>query len=178
MTLALQTDEAVDALTAVDARLAEFFTDASHLVSRHGPQFLRLWTEIEVSTVGGKRFRPALVIDTHRALGGEATDEAIATGTAVELLHTSFLLHDDVIDGDTVRRGRPNLTGASAPTRLSRGHDRRRSWRETCCCTPRRRWSHGWTWMRPAGAGCSTCSRSPCSSQRPASCSTWPSARE
>jgi geranylgeranyl diphosphate synthase, type II len=130
MTLTLQTDEAVDALTAVDARLSGFFADAGGLVSRHGPQFLRLWAEIEESTVGGKRFRPTLVIDTHRALGGDAMDEAVATGTAVELLHTSFLLHDDVIDGDTVRRGRPNLIGALADDARRDGleHDEALAW--------------------------------------------------
>ena len=114
MSLALQSDQAVDALTAVDARLADFFADTNTLVARHGPVFLRLWDEVEASTIGGKRFRPALVVDTHRALGGEGEAEAIATGTAVELLHTSFLLHDDVIDGDTLRRGRPNLIGSLA----------------------------------------------------------------
>jgi geranylgeranyl diphosphate synthase type II len=33
---------------------------------------------------------------------------------ALELLHTAFVVHDDVIDADTVRRGRPNVSGTFA----------------------------------------------------------------
>jgi len=55
---------------------------------------------------GGKRMRPALCLMTCEALGGNAED-AVPFATAVELLHNMFLLHDDIEDGDTVRRDRP-----------------------------------------------------------------------
>lgn len=64
---------------------------------------------------GGKLLRAGLVMATARGLGlqeagrGLGLREADIAGpsTAVELLHNSTLLHDDVIDGDTTRRGRP-----------------------------------------------------------------------
>jgi geranylgeranyl diphosphate synthase, type II len=56
-----------------------------------------------------------------------AASAAVDTAAAFELLHTAFLLHDDVIDGDTVRRGRPNLSGEFAAEALAGGADRERA---------------------------------------------------
>jgi Geranylgeranyl pyrophosphate synthase len=55
---------------------------------------------------GGKRLRPFLTLYTGRALGGE--DEKLYTlGAAVEMLHAATLLHDDILDNATLRRGKP-----------------------------------------------------------------------
>lgn len=70
-----------------------------------------LWSCLEWATEGGKRFRPRLLLAAHEALGGRQHEAASRVADAVELLHTAFVIHDDVIDGDTVRRGRPNVTG-------------------------------------------------------------------
>ena len=75
------------------------------------PEHTRLWEALCAATEGGKRFRPALVIATHDALGGTCAAAAVEVGAAVELLHTAFVIHDDVIDGDHVRRGRLNVSG-------------------------------------------------------------------
>ncbi|MGW7349581.1 polyprenyl synthetase family protein [Streptomyces sp. NPDC054854] len=56
--------------------------------------------------VGGKAVRPALVLLSACAVGGSAQD-AVAGAVAVELIHDFSLLHDDVIDGDPLRRHRP-----------------------------------------------------------------------
>jgi len=57
---------------------------------------------------GGKRLRPALCIASCEACGGTAT-QALTAACALELLHTSTLIHDDLpaMDDDTLRRGRP-----------------------------------------------------------------------
>ncbi|MFI9200926.1 polyprenyl synthetase family protein [Streptomyces sp. NPDC053048] len=55
---------------------------------------------------GGKAVRPALVFLAARAVGGSA-ECAVPAAVAVELIHDFSLLHDDVIDGDTLRRHRP-----------------------------------------------------------------------
>lgn len=54
---------------------------------------------------GGKRLRPVLTIMSAKMLGyqGEA---GIAIGAAIEFMHTASLLHDDVLDNATLRRGR------------------------------------------------------------------------
>ncbi|MVU80893.1 polyprenyl synthetase family protein [Nocardia sp. ET3-3] len=55
----------------------------------------------------GKMLRPALVLAAAAACG-DAT-HAAAPGAAVELIHNFTLLHDDVIDGDRLRRGRETV---------------------------------------------------------------------
>ena len=84
-----------------------------------GPDHARLWDALTAATEGGKRFRPALVVATHDAFDGTCAAAAADVGAAVELLHTAFVIHDDVIDGDDVRRGRPNVSG----TFRARAHD-------------------------------------------------------
>ncbi len=81
----------------------------------------RLWEALASATEGGKRFRPALLTATHDALGGISTFAALEVGAAVELLHTAFVIHDDVIDGDHVRRGRPNVSGTFRALALGDG---------------------------------------------------------
>jgi geranylgeranyl diphosphate synthase, type II len=78
------------------------------------PGQVELWATLTDATHGGKRFRPALVAAAHDALGGSAHAAAGHLGAAVELLHTAFVVHDDVIDGDQLRRGRPNVSGSFA----------------------------------------------------------------
>lgn len=75
------------------------------------PHHLLLWDALDLALQGGKRFRPRLVMATHDALGGVQPGAAAEVGAAVEMLHTAFVIHDDVIDDDHVRRGRPNVSG-------------------------------------------------------------------
>lgn len=79
-----------------------------------GPGYEELWAALAEACEGGKRFRPALVLAAHETLGGQLHDAAVHVGGALELLHTGFVIHDDVIDGDLVRRGRPNVSGTFA----------------------------------------------------------------
>ncbi|BCJ74270.1 dimethylallyltransferase [Catellatospora sp. IY07-71] len=55
---------------------------------------------------GGKAIRPALVLVSAEAVGGEAA-AAVPGAVAVELVHNFSLLHDDIMDGDVTRRHRP-----------------------------------------------------------------------
>ncbi|WP_432924970.1 polyprenyl synthetase family protein [Microbispora sp. CA-135349] len=60
---------------------------------------------------GGKRIRPLLCYWGWRGAGGQAPheDRAVTTGAALELYHAGLLIHDDVMDGSELRRGRPTI---------------------------------------------------------------------
>jgi geranylgeranyl diphosphate synthase, type I len=76
---------------------------------------------------GGKRLRPAFVYWGYRGAGGAATgpdaEAAIRASCSVELLHICALIHDDIMDGSEVRRGRPAMHVGFA------GLHRGRAWR-------------------------------------------------
>nr|WP_274635588.1 polyprenyl synthetase family protein [Microbacterium bovistercoris] len=98
-------------LAGVDEQLRRFFDEKESRAGSQGEHFAALWAALRRASLGGKRIRPALVVHTARELGCDRPQAADAVAAAFELLHTAFLLHDDVIDGDTRRRGRPNLIG-------------------------------------------------------------------
>ncbi len=56
---------------------------------------------------GGKRIRPLLLLLSAKSLGFDG-DSRIRMGAVVEMLHTATLVHDDIIDSATSRRGRPS----------------------------------------------------------------------
>jgi geranylgeranyl diphosphate synthase type II len=57
---------------------------------------------------GGRMLRPALCLEVAQAFGAPA-EAALPTAVALELLHNAFLVHDDIEDGSTQRRGAPTL---------------------------------------------------------------------
>ncbi|PXA82463.1 farnesyltranstransferase [Caulobacter sp. D4A] len=54
---------------------------------------------------GGKRLRPLLTVAAAR-LAGSDNDHCLKLAAAVEFIHTATLLHDDVVDGSQLRRGK------------------------------------------------------------------------
>jgi len=56
---------------------------------------------------GGKRIRPSLLLLAAKAQGYTGNG-AVRLGSVIELVHTATLVHDDIIDGADMRRGRPS----------------------------------------------------------------------
>lgn len=141
----------------VEQELAQLFSQYATRAQAYGPEFAHLWTLAARHVQGGKLIRPVLLLEAYEALrsGREASPvvatsgdggpspspvtppaagraQAVRVAAAVEALHYAFLVHDDLIDGDVMRRGRPNLIGELAGTVLERTRTRRRlHWAET-----------------------------------------------
>ncbi|MGW4094955.1 polyprenyl synthetase family protein [Nocardia sp. NPDC004750] len=60
-----------------------------------------------VAGASGKSLRAALLIAAANAFGGAGVS-ALRAAVAIELVHNFSLVHDDIIDGDSTRRGRPS----------------------------------------------------------------------
>lgn len=70
---------------------------------------------------GGKRLRAAFCYWGWRAAGGQDCPQIAAAAAALELLHASALVHDDVMDASATRRGRPSLHRAFAARHAAGG---------------------------------------------------------
>mmetsp|Transcript_59832 Transcript_59832/g.165496 ORF Transcript_59832/g.165496 Transcript_59832/m.165496 type:complete len:1013 (-) Transcript_59832:268-3306(-) len=77
----------------------------------------------EVFSAGGKRLRPALCLLVHRMLRAPvslelkdvASDEVLTLCTAIEVIHTASLLHDDILDDADTRRQRKTVHRVFGP---------------------------------------------------------------
>jgi len=63
--------------------------------------------------IGGKRLRPALLLWSCGLFGGDP-EQALPAAAAVEIYHNWTLVHDDIIDNDDMRRGKPTCHTAVA----------------------------------------------------------------
>ncbi|RIV38877.1 polyprenyl synthetase family protein [Micromonospora radicis] len=98
----------VDALTEIDASMGAFAATARDCV-----------------LAGGKRVRPLFAYWGWRgaAGGGEPLDPVLPALATLELLHTFALVHDDVMDASTTRRGRPTAHVAVAAQHSAAGRN-------------------------------------------------------
>ncbi len=91
-----------DALRACEARLGAVVADGITEVAMPGAATL---------AAGGKRLRPLLVFACAGAAGAPA-DAVVRAAVAVELIHMATLVHDDLLDGATMRRGRETVASS------------------------------------------------------------------
>lgn len=70
---------------------------------------------------GGKYLRPRLVAAAFLGMGGTDLDVLGQVAGAQQLLHTGLCTHDDLIDGDRMRHGSPNLIARATAAGLSAG---------------------------------------------------------
>ena len=79
----------------------------SEVLQQRGTHAILLQSKVHVLD-DGKLLRPAIVLHCGRALGAAINNLVYAAAT-VELLHIATLIHDDVVDNSSVRRGKPTL---------------------------------------------------------------------
>lgn len=100
----------MDQMTKVETILDAYCLEKIKQAALIDARYVQLWQEIHrYLMAGGKRMRPRLVLLAHEAYRGKGSVTQVAA--AWELLHACLLVHDDIIDRDTIRHGRPNITG-------------------------------------------------------------------
>lgn len=94
-------------LTAIQALAAEDMAAVDALIRRRLASDVVLINQVAeyIISAGGKRLRPMLLLLAARALGHQGSD-AHQLAAVIEFIHTSTLLHDDVVDESDLRRGR------------------------------------------------------------------------
>src|SRR5688500_8754491 len=91
-------------MTRLEERLDALATSHGALLAEHARATIR---------AGGKRLRPLLVFLAAGERAGAEPDGPVRAAVAVELIHSATLVHDDVLDGAALRRGRPTVVAAA-----------------------------------------------------------------
>lgn len=103
----------MDQLTVIQNRLSKELAEMNAIIHQ------ALFTDNELMntvvsnylTTKGKQIRPIMVI-LSAGLFGEINDHVLHAGAALETLHNASLIHDDVVDETTLRRGRPTVNAS------------------------------------------------------------------
>jgi octaprenyl-diphosphate synthase len=93
--------------TSVLSLIADDMLEVDAVIARRLESAVPLVGEVSryIISAGGKRLRPALLLLISRALGYKGPHR-FTLAAVVEFIHTATLLHDDVVDESTLRRGR------------------------------------------------------------------------
>lgn len=91
---------------ALDKELEKILRQGKLVPNLHDGLIYSLGLDIKSRDRRGKRLRPTLCLVTCEALGGNMR-HAMTFACICEILHTYFLIHDDIEDGDKFRRNRP-----------------------------------------------------------------------
>ncbi len=97
----------------IDTHIRYYCEERKSQALEIGERYTLLWEAIEsLALSGGKRFRPYMIMSAYSAYHPEGdVSDVLPAALAQELLHTAMLIHDDIIDRDTIRYGVKNVAG-------------------------------------------------------------------
>ncbi len=95
-------------VAAIDDALSARLASVVVALPEAGPLLLEI---SRLVAAGGKRLRPLFCYWGYR-VGAPHCDAIVAASSALELLHTFALIHDDIMDGSRLRRGSPTVNAA------------------------------------------------------------------
>ena len=122
-------DRVDDVIARTTAAIDESWARASRDLVQYPAEAAEL-TGMLARMTGGKLLRSRLAVATYLGLGGtsEAVSDALSAG--IQLIHVGLCVHDDLIDGDARRHGRPNVSGMAFDRAIVEGSDPERAERE------------------------------------------------
>ncbi len=97
----------------IDARLSDYCKVRTLSAQQVNDRYALLWSTIgSVFEAGGKRLRPYILLATFDAYAPDTDIETVMPAAlAQEMIHVSMLIHDDIIDRDTIRYGVKSVSG-------------------------------------------------------------------
>lgn len=93
----------------VDEFLDTFLSSKQKGFARVNPWGPDAIEKIRAIVSAGKTIRGSLVLLVHDILHGHVKNDALRVAAAYELIQTGLIIHDDIMDHDTLRRGKPTL---------------------------------------------------------------------
>ena len=100
-------------IDTIQQRLAPELSEMNAIIARYLTTSNALLVPIVTSylKVKGKQIRPILVILSAKMFGG-VNDDVLHAGAALEMLHNATLIHDDIVDETSLRRGLPTINAS------------------------------------------------------------------
>jgi geranylgeranyl pyrophosphate synthase len=96
----------------INRLLNDYYADRIKQAGVLHDEYGALWRAMEtLGSNSGKRLRPYIMLMVYEGFGGTAYKDVLPVAAALEILHASILMHDDIIDRDYMRYGRPNVAG-------------------------------------------------------------------
>jgi geranylgeranyl pyrophosphate synthase len=94
----------------IDDFLTPLLRQLTEDARRISPHYETLWQDIQnLYAAGGKRLRSYMTLLTYEAFSHTSAEAILPAAAAQELLHIAMLIHDDIIDRDTIRYGVKNV---------------------------------------------------------------------
>lgn len=98
-----------DYIKKVEPILHDFFEQKIIEAKKISPICEEMVGRYKEFTLGGKKLRGAEIKLGYEVFGGKDTQAILEASLVIEIIHSFFLIHDDVMDRDPLRRGRPTI---------------------------------------------------------------------
>ncbi|MBI4038152.1 polyprenyl synthetase family protein [Candidatus Daviesbacteria bacterium] len=93
----------------LDPVIEKIFNNERKKVSKIAPIAGSLVDDYKNFLGGGKKLRGCEILLGYEIFGGKDKKEALLASLVIEIIHSFLLIHDDIMDQDTLRRGKPTM---------------------------------------------------------------------
>jgi len=93
----------------IDKVINDYFDEQIKIIKKISPQLVLVYNELKKFNSKGKRWRIIIAYYSYLACGGKERKNFFKYAISLELLHNFLLIHDDIVDRDDLRRGKPTM---------------------------------------------------------------------